>query len=161
QYLVSTLQSRRGTHAADAIPPDEGGGFPVAAEGIPVQPPSTRAILDGFSEMSYAETVMWIGQQLADGLAHAHERGVITRDLNPAVTPALESIVRRCLEPDPARRYQSARELQEDLKRQREHRPLRYAPETSLPERARKWGRRHPRVASLSSALTLAAALLI
>ena len=35
--------------------------------------------------------------------------------LNPAVTPAAEAIVRRCLQSDPARRYSSARELAEDI----------------------------------------------
>src|SRR5262249_37411488 len=34
---------------------------------------------------------------------------------NPALTPAVESIVRHCLHPDPARRYQSAEHLRDDL----------------------------------------------
>ena len=174
--------------------------------------------------MSYVDAVLWIGARLADGLCHAHERGILHRDLKPAnvlltdegqpmlldfnlsedaaraaaapvaliggtlpymarsisnaggrhetggrasdlfalglilyelltarhpfgryrgpvhsvlpfmindrrqapplvrawnaaVTPAAEAIVRRCLEPDPARRYQSAAELREDLER--------------------------------------------
>jgi eukaryotic-like serine/threonine-protein kinase len=70
------------------------------------------------------------------------------RPLNPAVSPATESIVLRCLEPDPDRRYQDARHLQEDLQRQLDDRPLRHAPEPSLRERARKWARRHPRLTS-------------
>ena len=36
-------------------------------------------------------------------------------EVNPAVPPALARIVMRCLEKDPARRYQSARELRDDL----------------------------------------------
>jgi tetratricopeptide (TPR) repeat protein len=71
---------------------------------------------------------------------------------NPPVTPAVDAIVRRCLQPDPLRRYQSARELQEDLDRQRNHLPLRHTPTApSLRERARKWLRRHPRLASSTS----------
>jgi serine/threonine protein kinase/predicted Zn-dependent protease len=70
------------------------------------------------------------------------------RNYNPRITPAEEAIIRHCLEPDPARRYQSAAELLEDLERHRQHLPLKYAPEPSLTERARKWTRRHPRVAS-------------
>jgi serine/threonine protein kinase/Tfp pilus assembly protein PilF len=68
------------------------------------------------------------------------------RRLNPTVTPAASAIVRHCLEPDPARRYQSAAQLREDLERQLAHRPLAWAPDRSLPERARKWRRRHPRL---------------
>jgi serine/threonine protein kinase/tetratricopeptide (TPR) repeat protein len=34
--------------------------------------------------MSYVEAVLWIGSRLADGLAHAHERGILHRDLKPA-----------------------------------------------------------------------------
>jgi tetratricopeptide (TPR) repeat protein len=67
------------------------------------------------------------------------------RRWNPAVSPALESIVRRCLEVDAERRYQSARELQEDLECQRTHQRLRHAPEPSWKERLWKWTRRNPR----------------
>jgi serine/threonine protein kinase len=65
---------------------------------------------------------------------------------NNAVAPAVESIVRHCLEPDPARRYQSAHELIDDLQRQLRDLPLRYAPEPSMRERAGKWLKRHPRL---------------
>ena len=72
----------------------------------------------------------------------------MVRHANAAVSPAAESIVRHCLEPDPLRRYQTSQELCEDLLRQVEHRPLRYAPDPSRWERARKWTRRHPRLTS-------------
>jgi eukaryotic-like serine/threonine-protein kinase len=68
------------------------------------------------------------------------------RRSNPAVSPAADAIIRRCLEPDPRRRYQSARELQEDLQRQLDRLPLKHTPEPSLRERARKWLHRHPRL---------------
>jgi serine/threonine protein kinase/tetratricopeptide (TPR) repeat protein len=83
------------------------------------------------------------------------------RAFNPAVSPAAEAIVRRCLEPDPARRYQSARELQEDIERHLSHLPLKHTPEPSLGERLRKWGVRHPRLTSGTSVAVLAAAMLI
>jgi eukaryotic-like serine/threonine-protein kinase len=70
------------------------------------------------------------------------------RNWNPAVSPALEAIVRRCLEPNPYRRYQTARELQEDLQRQHAHRPLLHIAEPSAKERLEKWLRRHPRMRS-------------
>jgi serine/threonine protein kinase/tetratricopeptide (TPR) repeat protein len=84
------------------------------------------------------------------------------RGWNRAVSPAVESIVRHCLEPDPARRFQSARELQEDLQRHLENRPLRHAVEASRGERTAKWARRHPRLAlaaAACSALALIAGL--
>jgi tetratricopeptide (TPR) repeat protein len=68
-----------------------------------------------------------------------------------AVTPAIESIVRRCLADNVQKRYQTADQLQEDLQRQLTYRPLRHAPEPSLAERLRKWTRRHPRLTSVSS----------
>jgi serine/threonine protein kinase/tetratricopeptide (TPR) repeat protein len=67
---------------------------------------------------------------------------------NPAVTPAVESIIRHALEADPECRYRTARELAEDIERHLSHRPLRYAPEPSWRERASKWVRRHPRATS-------------
>jgi tetratricopeptide (TPR) repeat protein len=69
---------------------------------------------------------------------------------NRAVSPALDSILRHCLEPDPERRYQSARHLQEDLQRQLESLPLKYAREPSLRERWRKLVRRSPKLVSRS-----------
>jgi serine/threonine protein kinase/Tfp pilus assembly protein PilF len=82
------------------------------------------------------------------------------RTLNPAVTPAVAAIVDHCLHPDPARRYQSARQLQEDLKRHRCDLPLRHARERSAIERARKWVRRHPRLTSSSSVGAMLAVVL-
>jgi serine/threonine protein kinase/tetratricopeptide (TPR) repeat protein len=67
---------------------------------------------------------------------------------NKDVTPAVAAIVRRCLEGDPSRRYQAARELAEDIERHLADLPLRHAPEPSLRERGRKWLRRHPRLAA-------------
>jgi serine/threonine protein kinase len=82
------------------------------------------------------------------------------RQWNKSVSPAVESIIRRCLEADPDRRYQSARELQEDLERQLSHQPLRYAPDPSPRERTRKWARRHPRLTSSTSVALLALGLI-
>jgi tetratricopeptide (TPR) repeat protein len=84
---------------------------------------------------------------LDDMVLDRHGRPPHLRGLNRAVSPAVESIVRHCLEPDPARRYQSARELQADLQRHLENRPLEHAAEVSRVERAAKWVRRHPRLA--------------
>jgi serine/threonine protein kinase/lipoprotein NlpI len=85
----------------------------------------------------------------------------LLRPANRAVTPAVQAIVRRCLESDPARRYQTAHELEEDLQRHRHDLPLLHAGEPSLRERVRKWARRHPRLTSLSGVTTLAAVLVV
>jgi serine/threonine protein kinase/tetratricopeptide (TPR) repeat protein len=66
------------------------------------------------------------------------------RKYNPAISPAVESIVRHCLQPDPAQRYQTAQELLDDLQRHAHDLPVRHAPEPALTERAGKWMRRHP-----------------
>jgi serine/threonine protein kinase/Flp pilus assembly protein TadD len=82
------------------------------------------------------------------------------RDRNPAVSPAVEAIVRKCLDPDPGRRYATGHDLQEDLERQLHHQPLRHISEPSRAERARKWSRRHPRLTSFAFLGTCAALLL-
>jgi serine/threonine protein kinase/tetratricopeptide (TPR) repeat protein len=77
------------------------------------------------------------------------------RKYNRAVSPAVESIVRHCLEPDPQRRYQSARALQEDLQLHLDHRPLVHAPEASQAERTVKWVQRNPRLALAAVACSI------
>ena len=82
------------------------------------------------------------------------------RSTNPSASPSVGAIVRRCLEPDPDRRYQTARELEEDLHRQLDDLPLKHAPEPSPRERMGKWVRRHPRLTS-STTVGLVSALLL
>lgn len=82
------------------------------------------------------------------------------REFNPAISPALEAIVRRCLEPDAERRYQTARQLHEDLFRQHSHLPLLHTPEPSRRERLQKWTHRHPRLMTAALVTGFAAVLL-
>jgi serine/threonine protein kinase/Flp pilus assembly protein TadD len=96
--------------------------------------------------------------------AMAVERSQTTpsvRRLQPSIPWSMESIVRKCMAPNPADRYQHAEELAEDLRRFLDDRPLLHAPELSRAERVRKWIRRHPRLTSSSSVATVAALLLV
>jgi serine/threonine protein kinase/tetratricopeptide (TPR) repeat protein len=79
---------------------------------------------------------------------------------NPEVPWSLEAILRKCLDPEPARRYQAAGDLAEDLRRFLDDRPLKYAPEPSLREQATKFLRRHPQLRS-STSVALVALVLI
>src|SRR5262245_16987074 len=87
--LVSTIVNRKSTvRGADSAARQSGsgsqsGGSPTPPAEIPVSIGSTvnLEILEAFS---YVEAVLWIGSRLADGLAHAHERGIVHRDLKPA-----------------------------------------------------------------------------
>jgi len=73
------------------------------------------------------------------------------RSFNHRISPAVESIIRHLLDFDPARRYQTAYELREDIERHLANLPLRHAPEPSVVERMRKFGRRNPRLTSSTS----------
>jgi serine/threonine protein kinase/predicted Zn-dependent protease len=81
------------------------------------------------------------------------------RSHNPAITPAMEAIIQRCLQPNPALRYSCAEELVEDLERQQKNLPLKYTKEPSLLERACKWARRNPKLASPQALLASIAAV--
>jgi serine/threonine protein kinase/tetratricopeptide (TPR) repeat protein len=248
-------------------------GAPVIGEKVAdagTLPPraGTQGFLGLLRSMTYPDAVCWIGAQLADGLSHAHERGLIHNDLkpanilltdegrpmlldfgvaddlsvrasatvariggtlpfmspehidsiqygtpvtdprsdiyglgiilyemltgqhpfrfptedteveipkmlaerragppqivphNPAVTPGLEAIIRKCLEPDPEKRYQSAAQVREDLERHRHDQPLLHVSVPSVRERLAKWARRHPRLASNLCMATVSLVLL-
>jgi serine/threonine protein kinase/tetratricopeptide (TPR) repeat protein len=80
---------------------------------------------------------------------------------NPSVSPAVEAIIRKCMEPKPQKRYQSAKDLREDLERHLNDLPLQHAKEPSRRERFRKWRRRHPKLTSATTMALLAGFLLL
>jgi serine/threonine protein kinase/Flp pilus assembly protein TadD len=99
-------------------------------------------------------------QVLLPMLAARRKGAPSARAFNPNVPRAADAIVRKLLDPDPARRYRSAAQVREDLERQLAQLPLKHAPDRWPPERLRKWRRRHPRLAT-ATLVGLAATLLL
>jgi len=81
------------------------------------------------------------------------------RRVNKVVPRDLDAVVNRCIEKDPDRRYQSAKELAEDLDRFLHSEPV-AARTPGVLVRLRNWGRRRNRVVAAGLA-TLAASLVI
>jgi serine/threonine protein kinase len=76
------------------------------------------------------------------------------RAFNAAVPRDLETVVLRCLAPEPENRYAAAQDLADDLRRYLDDRPVK-ARRTTVFEHGWRWCRRNPAVASLSASLLL------
>jgi serine/threonine protein kinase/formylglycine-generating enzyme required for sulfatase activity len=81
------------------------------------------------------------------------------RQLNDSVPPDLETICLKAMAKEPGRRYQSAREFADDLRRWLAGESIRARPVGSV-EKVWRWCRRNPRVAALSSLVTALLAIL-
>jgi tetratricopeptide (TPR) repeat protein len=82
------------------------------------------------------------------------------RQLNRALPADLETILLKAVAQEPERRYATAQEMADDLRRWREDQPIQ-ARRASGWERMRKWGRRHrPLVAAAAAVVVLAGVML-
>jgi WD40 repeat protein/serine/threonine protein kinase len=81
------------------------------------------------------------------------QEAVPPRRLQPKVPPDLETICLKCLQKERPRRYTTAQALADDLRRFLDGRPVLARP-VSATQRAWRWGRRNPGIASLVVAVT-------
>jgi eukaryotic-like serine/threonine-protein kinase len=84
----------------------------------------------------------------------SNEEPVSLRALNKRLPKDLETICHKCLQKDPTRRYASADDLADDLRRYLNGEPIRARPAGSA-ERAVKWVKRNPALTAFMAALLL------
>lgn len=94
--------------------------------------------------------------QLIEQIANADPKPL--REIDQRIPVDLETIVMKALEKEPQRRYQTAAELMEELRRFRDGEPILSRSATRL-ERAVKWARRRPAVAGLMALVFLVGTL--
>ena len=83
-----------------------------------------------------------------------HQDAPSPRSLVPTLPRDIETICMKCLERDPDKRYQTARELAEELDRVQNNLPILARPISRM-EKAWRWSCRNPRIAVLSVSLFL------
>jgi eukaryotic-like serine/threonine-protein kinase len=83
-----------------------------------------------------------------------HDEPRAPRSLNDSIPRDLQTICQKTMSKEPRRRYQTAGELAEDLRRFLRGDPILARPVSSL-ERLQRWMKRNPAVAALSAALLI------
>jgi serine/threonine-protein kinase len=120
---------------------------------------TTATDVHGLGAILYAmltSAAPFVGSSLAETLDRVRgEAPAPPSTINPRVPRDLEVICLKCLEKDPARRYESAQALADDLKRWRNGEPILARPVGWL-TRSRMWCRRHPLPSSLAALFGLA-----
>jgi WD40 repeat protein/tRNA A-37 threonylcarbamoyl transferase component Bud32 len=86
---------------------------------------------------------------------------VAPRQLNAAIERDLELICLKCLRKEPERRYRSAGELADELRRFLNGEPLRHTRRVGSLERLVRWSRRNPVVASLGMGIAFLLSLIV
>jgi eukaryotic-like serine/threonine-protein kinase len=109
------------------------------------------ALLTGRPPFQAATPVETVLQAIGD-------EPVPPRRLNASVPIDLETICLKCLQKEPARRYSSASAFGDDLRRYLDGEPIAARP-VSRGEKAWKWAKRRPTIASLAATATLATTL--
>lgn len=102
-----------------------------------------------------AGTTPFRGSTLEVCRQHLETEPPSPRKINGQIPRDLETICLQCLEKEPDRRYQTAQELADELKRYLDGEPIKASPSSAL-NRAWRWSKRRPLIASLSGALFLA-----
>lgn len=98
---------------------------------------------------------------VTEAVAARNERVPSVRDCRPDVSRSIDAIIAKCLQFNPANRYQTAMEVAEDIHSELENLPLRHTPDPSLAERWSKWRRRNPRLLSVTSLTVICSLMFI
>ena len=135
------------------MPPEQAGG-----KGGNVGRPSDVYALGGILYYLLTARAPFHAESLEHIIAQVlHAEPVPPRLLNPSIPRDLETITLKCLEKEPSRRYQTAKELADELGRVLRHEPIQARP-VNTPEKLWRWCRRKP---ALASSLGLAGAALL
>ena len=79
--VAGTISRRHARTLRESSEPVSEGSKPEPGEIPQTFPPSAREF---YGRSNFVDLALWMGAELADGLAHAHERGILHRDIKPA-----------------------------------------------------------------------------